>query len=117
MNIQIYGSKKCFDTKKAERFFKERRINYQYVDIVKYGLSKGEFNSVKSAVGIEAMIDQKARQYRDLNMHKISVGNSSREDILFDNPKMYKTPVVRNGKQATVGYQPDTWNQWIEDKN
>ncbi len=112
MNIQIYGSKKCFDTKKAERYFKERRISYQYVDIIKYGLSKGEFNSVKAAVGVEGLINQGAKEYKALNLHKISVGNSSREEILFENPKLYKTPIVRNGKQATAGYQPEVWSAW-----
>lgn len=112
MNIQIYGSQKCFDTKKAERYFKERRINYQYVDIIKYGLSKGEFNSVKAAVGVESLINQGAKEYKALNLHKISVGNSSREEILFENPKLYKTPIVRNGKQATAGYQPEVWSAW-----
>ncbi len=112
MNIQIYGSQKCFDTKKAERYFKERRISYQYVDIIKYGLSKGEFNSVKAAVGVEGLINQGAKEYKALNLHKISVGNSSREEILFENPKLYKTPIVRNGKQATAGYQPEVWSAW-----
>jgi len=59
MNIQIFGKTKCFDTKKAERYFKERGIKYQLVDIVKYGISKGEYQSVKSAVGgASALIDE-----------------------------------------------------------
>lgn len=112
MNIQIFGTKKCFDTKKAERYFKERRIKYQYVDLPRYGLSKGEFNSVKSAVGLENMFNTEAKEYKDLNLHRISPGNSSREDILFENPKVLKTPIVRNGKKATIGYQPETWDIW-----
>jgi len=112
MNIQIYGSKKCFDTQKAERYFKERKIKYQYIDIVKYGLSKGEFGSVKASVGLENLINARTKEYKALNLHRISVGNSSREEILFDNPRLYTTPIVRNGKKATVGYNPDTWNTW-----
>ena len=60
MNIQIFGKSKCFDTKKAERYFKERRIKFQSIDLVKYGISPGELKSVKNAVGLEALIDGKS---------------------------------------------------------
>ena len=109
MNIQIYGKAKCFDTKKAERFFKERRIKFQRIDIIEVGLSRGEFMSVRNAVGFEALIDNKASgaeiltylAYEDDKMEK-----------LIENPSFYKTPIVRNGKQATVGYRPDVWAGW-----
>lgn len=112
MNIQIYGSKKCFDTQKAERYFKERRIKYQYIDIVKFGLSKGELSSVKAAVGLENLFNPGAKEYKALNLHRISPGNSSREDILLQNPRLYATPIVRNGRQASVGYKPEIWDTW-----
>jgi arsenate reductase len=111
MNIQIFGSSKCFDTKKAERYFKERKIKYQYVDIRKYGLSKGEFDSVRTAVGLREMIDASAAEYKTLNMQNLGVGNVAAE-VLFNNPKLYRTPVVRNGRKATIGYQPDIWKAW-----
>lgn len=111
MNIQIFGTKKCFDTKKTERYFKERNIKYQYIDILKYGLSKGELNSVKASVGLSNLINTNANDYEKLNLGNIRV-SSVREEILFKNPKLYKTPIVRNGKQATVGYQPDVWKSW-----
>ena len=63
MNIQIFGKAKCFDTKKAERWFKERRIKYQYIDVLKYGMSKGEISSVKNAVGLNAMVDPSDQDY------------------------------------------------------
>lgn len=112
MNIQIYGSNKCFDTQKAQRYFKERAITYQYIDILKFGLSKGELNSVKAAVDLEALINSASKAYTQLNMHRISAANSSREQILLDNPKLYSTPIVRNGRQATVGYRPEVWSLW-----
>ncbi len=111
MNIQIFGSRKCFDTKKAERFFKERRIKYQYVDLLRYGLSKGEFDSVKASVGLNALINAEAKEYRTLNLHRIR-GKDVREEIIRQNPKLYETPIVRNGRQATVGYQPEIWSDW-----
>ncbi|MTI79311.1 MAG: ArsC family transcriptional regulator [Firmicutes bacterium] len=111
MNIQIFGVKKCFDTKKAERYFKERRIKYQFVDLNVKGLSKGELQSVKAAVGLNDLINQKSKNYKKLNMDRITSSNV-REELLLNNPGLYKTPIVRNGKQATVGYQPDIWKSW-----
>jgi arsenate reductase len=111
MNIQIYGVKKCFDTQKAERYFKERKIKYQYIDLAKYGLSKGELESVKKAVGLNNLFDTNAKDYKTLNLHIIGT-QSMREEILYKNPKLYKTPVIRNGKLATAGYKPEVWNEW-----
>lgn len=111
MNIQIYGANKCFDTKKAERYFKERKIKYQSIDLFKYGLSKGEFESVKVSVGLNNLINTEAKDYQKLNLQHIR-GSSMREEIVFKNPKLFKTPIVRNGKQATVGYKPEVWKDW-----
>ncbi|HEX2927851.1 MAG TPA: arsenate reductase family protein [Ruminiclostridium sp.] len=110
MNIQIFGAK-GFDTQKAERYFKERKISYQYIDLYKYGLSKGEFESVKAAVGLGSMINTGSREYERLNMRNLGIGKAA-EEILFKNPKLYNSPIVRNGRKATVGYQPDIWKDW-----
>lgn len=109
MNIQIFGRSKCFDTKKAERYFKERRIKYQYIDVDKYPMSRGEFQSVKSAVGLSALINESAKGAEVL---KYLAYDSDKEEKLLENQKLLKTPVVRNGKKATVGYAPDTWKDW-----
>ncbi|MBS1419615.1 MAG: arsenate reductase family protein [Firmicutes bacterium] len=109
MNIQIFGRPKCFDTKKAERYFKERRIKYQFVDIIKFGMSRGELNSVKNAVGLEAMINTEDEDYPLL---KYLAGNEAKLEKLFETPYLIKTPIVRNGKQATVGYCPEVWKNW-----
>ncbi|MBC2725831.1 arsenate reductase family protein [Desulfosporosinus sp.] len=111
MNIQLFGIKKCFDTKKAERYFKERRIKYQFIDLTIKGLSKGELQSVKAAVGLKNLINSNAKDYKRLNMDHI-ISESGREEILLNNPNLYNTPIVRNGKQATVGYEPDVWASW-----
>lgn len=113
MNIQIFGVSKCFDTKKAERFFKERRIKYQFVDLNVKALSKGELQSVKSAVGLNSLINNKSEDYKKLNLDRI-VSANIREELLLNNPGLYKTPIVRNGKQATVGYEPEVWKTWEE---
>ena len=109
MNIQIFGKNKCFDSKKAERWFKERRIKYQYIDVVKYGMSRGEFQSVKSAVGFENLLDSDAPGAEDV---KYLAYQEDREEKLLENQKLLKTPIVRNGKKATVGYAPEVWAGW-----
>ena len=109
VNIQIFGKNKCFDTKKAERYFKERRIKFQRVDIIGVGMSRGEFNSVKSAIGLNAMIDDTAPGAEIL---RYLAYDADREEKLFENPAFIKTPIVRNGKKATAGYAPDIWKEW-----
>ena len=109
MNIQIFGKSKCFDTKKAERWFKERRIKYQYIDLQKYGMSAGEFRSVRAAVGFEALLDEKAPGAEEV---KYLAYQEDKEEKLLENQRLMRTPVVRNGKQATVGYAPEVWAAW-----
>jgi len=111
MNIQIFGSRKCFDTAKAERYFKERKIKYQFIEVKEKGLSKGELAAVKAAVGLNNLFNSVVREYKSLNLDRIN-GSSLREEILLNHPALYKTPIVRNGRQATVGYQPEIWQTW-----
>ena len=112
MNIQIFGTRKCNDTKKAERFFKERGIKFQFVDMKEKGMSKGEFLSVAQANGgIENMIDWNGKDQDLLALIKYTAESVRLEKIL-ENPSVIKTPVVRNGKQSTLGYQPDVWKGW-----
>lgn len=109
MNIQIFGKSKCYDTRKAERFFKERKIDFQYVDILDKGLSKGEFRSVSQAIGgLENLIDKKSKDYYMIEHY----GIEQKTEKLMELPKLYKTPIVRNGAKATIGYQPDVWKSW-----
>lgn len=112
MNIQIFGKTKCFDTKKAERYFKERGIKYQLIDLAQKGMSRGEFNSVKQAVGgYEKLIDEKAKDKDMLVLIKY-LAEEDREEKLLENPKLFKTPIVRDGKRATVGYRSEIWKDW-----
>ena len=112
MNIQIFGKSKCFDTKKAERYFKERRIKYQSIDLVKYGMSGKEFDSVLRAVGgIDQLIDWNSKDPEVLIL-KYTEDKVSKEDKVFENVRLMRTPVVRNGKEATVGYCPEIWETW-----
>ena len=112
MNIQIFGSTKSSDSRKAERYFKERRIKYQFIDMKKYGMSGGEFDSVLRAVGgIEKLVGWDGKD-PDLDLIRYMADQRDQEDRVFENQGLIKLPVVRNGKQATVGYCPETWATW-----
>ena len=112
VNIQIFGKSKCFDTKKAERYFKERGIRFQSIDIVRYGMSKGVYQSVKTAVGgMYALIDDKSKEYKSQYIEHLA-SEDDKEERLLSNPGMFRTPIVRNGKKATVGYAPEVWKGW-----
>ena len=110
MNIQIFGSSKSFDSKKAERWFKERRIKYQYIDTPAKGLSPREYQSVKQKVGFKALVNSKCKAYEALFMAYIAP--DAQEEKLLENPELFQTPIVRNGKDATVGYHPEIWETW-----
>ena len=109
MNIQIFGKSKCFDTKKAERWFKERRIKFQAVDLKKFGMSRGELTSVKNAVGLEALVDPK---HPDAALVRYLAYEQDKLEKLLEDPTLLNTPIVRNGRQATVGYCPEVWERW-----
>ena len=112
MNIHIFGKSKCFDTKKAERYFKERRIKYQYIDLLRYGMSGKEFDAVLRGVGgIDNLIDWNGKSQEIINMRYMD-DKTANEDKVFDDPGLMRTPIVRNGKQVTVGYCPEIWATW-----
>lgn len=112
MNIQIFGTKKSFDTKKAQRYFKERRIKVQFIDLREKEMSKGELQSVMRAVGgIDALLDPKAKDQDTLALVQ-HLAKSQRFDKLLENQQVLAEPIVRNGRAATVGYAPDVWKTW-----
>ena len=112
MNIQIFGTKKSSDTRKAERFFKERGIKFQFVDLKEKAMSKGELQSVlQAAGGLDAMIDQNCKDKDLLALIKYIAAEDKAQKVL-ENQSVLKLPVVRNGKAATVGYQPEVWKTW-----
>lgn len=112
MNIQIFGTKKSFDTKKAQRWFKERRIRFQFVDLREKDMSKGELRSVmQTAGGLDAVLDPKAKDADTLALVQ-NLAESQRFDKLLENQQLLREPIVRNGRQATVGYRPQVWETW-----
>lgn len=112
MNIQIFGTVKCFDTKKAQRYFKERGVKCQFINMKEKEMSKGEFTSVKQAVGgITHMIDENCKDKDTLMLVKY-ISEEDKEAKILENQQILKTPIVRNGKLATVGYHPEVWKTW-----
>lgn len=109
MNIQIFGKSKCFDTKKAQRYFKERRIPFQNIDLLDKGISKGELKSVAAAVGLDALIDPK---HPDAALLQYLAYDEDRMEKLLLDPRLLRTPIVRNGRLATVGDCPEVWKTW-----
>lgn len=114
LNIQIFGTKKCSDTRKAERFFKERQINYHFRNLTEKGISKGELDNIKRKFSVEELIDRGGKQFNKRNLVYM-VFNIETE--LLEDPLLFKTPIVRNGNQVTIGYQPEEWNKWLKDAN
>lgn len=116
MNVQIFGTAKSFDTKKAQRWFQERRIKFQYIDMKRCGLSGKEFDSVLHAVGgVDAMIDPNSRD-EQLHILRYLADETAKEDKLFENQQLLRLPIVRNGRKATVGYCPDHWAEWLREE-
>ena len=112
MNIQIFGTKKSFDTKKAQRWFKERRIKFQFIDLKEKGMSRGELESVaRAAGGLDALVNPAAKDADTVALIQHLVPEQ-RFDKLLENQQIIAEPVVRNGKKATVGYRPEVWESW-----
>ena len=110
MNIQIFGTLKCQETRKAQRYFKERGVPFQFRNLSEKGLSKGELNSVKATVGIDNLVDKAGKEYVRLNLRYMT---HDIEEEMLQHPLLLNTPIVRNGSKATVGYKPDIWKEWM----
>jgi arsenate reductase (glutaredoxin) len=111
MGIQIFGTKKCPDTKKAERFFKERGVPFQSIDLAQKGVSDGELKSIAAAVGPSALVDVESRRFLERGL---AYQDYDAETEIRADPLLLKTPVVRDGRKATVGYVPDVWTTWLK---
>jgi arsenate reductase len=110
--VQIFGTRKCADTRKAERWFKERSIKIQLIDLKEKGLSAGELRSVAARVGLEALIDRQSNRFRDKGLRAAAFTGPLLERMLVEDPLLLRTPIVRCGMQATVGYCPEQWADW-----
>ncbi len=111
MKLQIFGTKKCKDTKKAELFFQQRRIPFQAINLAEKGMSRGEIQSILASLSLDDLIDTESKVYKEKNLQYMLC---DKLEALLENPGLIKTPVVRDGKKATVGYKPEVWKTWLE---
>lgn len=111
MNIQIFGTKKNSDSRKAERFFKERKIPFHFRDLSEKGVSPGELENIKQVIPIDELIDKEGKQFQKRNLSYMVFDT---EQELLNDPLLFKLPIVRNGRLVTVGYQPGVWKEWIQ---
>lgn len=114
MNIQIIGTKNCSDTRKAERYFKERRIPFHFRDLNEKGLAKGELDNISRKFSLEELIDREGKQFKKRNMQYMRFNI---EEELLNDSLLLKTPIVRNGSDVSVGYRPEVWKKWIEESS
>jgi arsenate reductase (glutaredoxin) len=110
MSIQIFGTLKCQETRKAQRYFKDRGIPFQFVNLAEKGLSRGELNSIKAVIGVENLIDKDSKEYGRLNLKYLT---HNVEEELLNHPLLFRTPIVRDSRKITVGYAPEVWKEWI----
>ncbi|MFH1701618.1 MAG: ArsC/Spx/MgsR family protein [Candidatus Zixiibacteriota bacterium] len=110
MMIQIFGTRKCKNTRKAERFFKERRIKSHFVDLREKAISHGELRSISNSIPMEDLIDTEGKEYEKCNLKYMKFDIA---EELLNNPLLFKTPIVRFKGRATVGYQPETWKELL----
>ena len=109
--IQIFGTKKCKDTAKAQRFFKERGVKVHIIDLTEKGMSRGELAAVSKSVPLDELIDKTCKEYEKRNLKYLK---HDIEEELLANPLLFKTPVVRSGKEAAAGYEADLWKKWAD---
>jgi arsenate reductase (glutaredoxin) len=114
MEVQIFGTKKCKDSQKALRFFKERRITVHFVDLNERAASAGELRRFEQKFGAEALIDREGKRFRERGLHVSHLSPARITSLLLDDPLLLKTPLVRHGHLLTVGLAEATWKEWTK---
>jgi arsenate reductase-like glutaredoxin family protein len=112
VEVQIFGTRGCVDSRKAERFFKERRVRIHFVDLKQRAASRGELRRFVQKFGVDALIDREAKRFRSLGLHRAHYGDARWLEILADEPGILRTPLVRSGNRLTIGHEPGVWATW-----
>ncbi len=113
MDVQIFGTKKSAETRKAQRYFTERRIRIHFVDLAQRAASRGELQRFAQKFGVQALLDRDSRRFRELGLHTAHYSDERWLQTLADEPMLLRMPLVRHGKELTIGYEPDTWAGWV----
>jgi arsenate reductase (glutaredoxin) len=112
MEVQIFGTKKSAATRKAQRFFSERRVRVHFVDLSQRAASPGELRRFVQKFGVDALIDRDAKRFTQLGLTHASYGDERWLQLLADEPLLLRQPLVRNGAQLTIGDAETTWKEW-----
>lgn len=110
MPVQIFGTKKCRETQKALRFFKERNTSVHFIDLSEKNFSAGELKSIANVLDLETLLDPESREYQKRNLAYMSFDAF---EVILESPLVIKTPIIRNGKQVLAGYDAETLKGWI----
>jgi len=109
--IQIFGVKSCNDTKKALRFFKDRKIEVQFINLKEKEISKGELKSITKTYDIEELLDREGKEFKKRNLEYYHFDTL---ELLMESPTLYKTPILRDRDKVTIGYKPEVWKEWVK---
>lgn len=112
MEVQIFGAKSCNETKKAQRFFKERRVRTHFVDLKERAASAGELRRFAEKFGAAALLDRAGKRFRERGLHVAELPDARILPLLEDDPLLLVTPLVRSGKQLAVGWDEAMWRAW-----
>lgn len=113
MDVQIFGVKKNAETRKALRFFAERRTRTHFVDLTERAASRGELTRFAQKFGAPALLDEGSRRFAELGLHTARYGDERWLEILIDEPLLLKMPLVRRGNALTIGSAEATWKSWL----
>ncbi len=114
MNVQIFGTKKCRSTQKAQRFFKERRIPIHFVDLKEKPASAGELRRFEQKFGSEALLDREGKRFRERGLHVAHLPEWKVLPLLVDDPMLLRTPLIRFGNHLSIGLAEDIWKSWTQ---
>lgn len=113
MDVQIFGVKKNADTRKALRFFAERRVRTHFVDLTERAASRGELTRFAQKFGVTALVDEAARRYAELGLRTARYGEERWLELLTAEPLILKMPLVRRGNALSIGAAEETWKSWL----
>lgn len=114
MEVQIFGTKKCKDTQKALRFFKERRVKVHFVDLNERAASPGELRRFEQKFGAESLLDREGKRFRDRGLHVAHLPDSRIMPMLADDPLLLATPLTRFANKLSVGLAEEEWRKWVK---
>ena len=115
VEVQIFGTQKSADTRKAQRFFKERRVKVHFVDLKIRAASRGELTRFAQKFGAEALLDRESRRFQSLGLSTAYYSDKKWLEILEDEPMILVQPLVRWKKGLTVGLAEEKWREWMDE--